>query len=203
MQKKDVQDFIYRNFYLDDALVSCRTSKEAVDLLNRTQSVLYANGKLRLHNFASNNRNVLDSLPQNDLAKDLCNIDLCNDTLPVQRSLGLSSDIETDQFTFRTCKDQNPFTRRGILSVINGLYDPIGFAVQVILKRKLLMKEILSNTTALGWDDPISANFKEPWDSWVQSLSELERVSITRPYSARRLVSCIYSVTHPRTLLVQ
>ena len=181
--EKDVQDFIYKNFYVDDGLVSCRTSEEAVDLLNRTQSVLYANGKLRLHKFASNNRNVLDSLPQNDLAKDLCNIDLCNDTIPVQRSLGLSWDIETDQFTFRPCKDKKPFTRRGILSVINGLYDPIGFAVPVILKGKLLMKEILSNTTALGWDDPIPANFKEPWDSWVQSLSELERVSIRRPYS--------------------
>ena len=67
--------------------------------------------------------------------------------------------------------------------MINGLYDPIGFAVPVILKGELLMKEILSNTTALGWDDPIPANFKEPWDSWVQSLSELERVSIPRPYS--------------------
>ena len=73
--EKDVQDFIYKNFYVDDGLVSCRTSEEAVDLLNRTQSVLYTNGKLRLHKFASNNRNVLDSLPQNDLAKDLCNID--------------------------------------------------------------------------------------------------------------------------------
>lgn len=65
--EKDVQDFIYRNFYVDYGLVSCRTSEEAVDLLNRTQSVLYASGKLRLHKFASNNRNVLDSLPQNDL----------------------------------------------------------------------------------------------------------------------------------------
>lgn len=111
--------------------------------------------------FASNNREVLDSFPQSDLAKYLCNLDLCNDTLPMQRSLGLSWDIETDQFTFSTCKEDKPFTRHGILSVINGLYDPIGFAVPVVLKGKLLMKEMLFSTTSLDLDDPLPKRFKE------------------------------------------
>lgn len=101
----DVYDFIYKNFYVDDGVVSCRTSEEAINLLARTQRVLHDNGKLRLHKFASNNREVLDSFPQRELAKDLCNLDLCNDALPMQRSVGLSWDIETDQFTFRTCKE--------------------------------------------------------------------------------------------------
>lgn len=105
----DVYDFIYKNFYVDDGLVSCRTSEEAINLLARTR-VLHDTGKLRLHKFASNNREVLNSFPQSELAKDLCNLDLCNDALPMQRSLGLSWDIETDQFTFCTCKDKKPFT---------------------------------------------------------------------------------------------
>lgn len=46
----DVQDFIYKNFYVDNGLVSCRTSEEAINLLARTQHVLHDNGKLRLHN---------------------------------------------------------------------------------------------------------------------------------------------------------
>lgn len=101
----DVYDFIYKNFYVDEGVVSCRTSEEAINLLARTQRVLHDNGKLRLHKFASNNREVLDSFPQSELAKDLCNLDLCNDALPMQRSVGLSWDTETDQFTFRTCKE--------------------------------------------------------------------------------------------------
>lgn len=100
----------------------------------------------------------------------------------MKRCLGLSWDTETDQFTFRTCKDKKPFTRRGIL-LINGLYDPIGIAVSVILRGKLLMKEILSSTTALDCDDPLPEMFKSPWDDWVQSLVELERVCIRRQYS--------------------
>lgn len=104
-----------QKFLCGYGLVSCRTPEEAVELLTRTQRVRHDNGKLRLHKFASNNRQVLDSFPQSDLAKDLCNLDLCNDTLPMQRSLGLSWDIETDQFTFSTCKEEKTFTRRGIL----------------------------------------------------------------------------------------
>ncbi|XP_056014959.1 uncharacterized protein LOC130052854 [Ostrea edulis] len=178
-----VQDFIYRNFYVDDGLISCRTFEEAVDLLVRTQRTLHDNGKLRLHKFSSNNREVLDSFPQSELAKDLCNLDLCNDTLQMQRSLGLFWDIETDRFTFCTCKDKKAFTRRGILSVINGLYDPLGFAVPVVLKGTLLMKEILSSTNSLDWDDPVTEFLKNPWDVWVQSLAELEQVCIPRQYS--------------------
>lgn len=83
----------------------------------------------------------------------------------MQRSLGLSWDIETDEFTFSTCKEDKPFTRRGILSVINGLYDPIGFVVIVILKGTLLMKEMLSTTTSLDWDDPLPEKFRESWST--------------------------------------
>lgn len=42
------------------------------------------------------------------------------------------------------------------------------------------MKEILSSTTALDWDDPLPEMFKSPWDDWIQSLVELERVCIRR-----------------------
>lgn len=101
----------------------------------------------------------------------------------MQRSLGLSWDIETDQFTFSICKEEKTFTRRGILSVINGLYDPIGFAVSVVLKGKLLMREMLSSTTSLDWDYPLPEKFKESWSIWVQSLTELESVCIPRQYS--------------------
>lgn len=69
------------------------------------------------------------------------------------------------------------------MSVINGLYDPIGFAVPVVLKGKLLMREMLSSTTSLDWEDPPPEKFNESWSTWVQSLTELESVCIHRQYS--------------------
>lgn len=84
---------------------------------------------------------------------------------------------------FSTFKEEKPIPLRGILSVINGLYNPIGFAVPVILEGKLLMKEILSTTTSLDWDDPLHEKVRESWSTWVQSLTELESVHIPRQYS--------------------
>lgn len=45
------------------------------------------------------------------------------------------------------------------------------------------MKEMLSSTTSLDWDDPLPEKFKESWSTWVQSLTELESVCIPRQYS--------------------
>ena len=42
----------------------------------------------RLHKFASNCLKVLEALPVNDRIKDLKDLDLRQDTMPVQRSLG-------------------------------------------------------------------------------------------------------------------
>lgn len=67
----DIQDFIFQNFYVDDGLISCRTSEEVIDLLRRMQQILHDIGILRLHKFASNNRDVLDAFPQNDRARIL------------------------------------------------------------------------------------------------------------------------------------
>lgn len=44
--------------------------------------------------------------PADDLAKDLKDLDIGKDDLPVQRSLGLSWDINADVFTFKISSDQ-------------------------------------------------------------------------------------------------
>lgn len=71
---------------------------------------------------------VLDAFPPSELAKDLRDLDLCNDALSLQRSICLLWDIDTDQFTFRTSREDKP------LSVINGLFNPIGFTAPVVLR---------------------------------------------------------------------
>ena len=96
----DAADLVNRNFYVDDALKSMPTAKEAIDLLRRTQSML-ATAKLRLHKIASNCSEVMEAFPGQDQASDLRNLDLSKDIVPVQRSLGVSWDLKDDTFTFK------------------------------------------------------------------------------------------------------
>ena len=126
----DIQEFIANDFYVDDGLTSTPTVDKAVSLMRRTQRAFEVNGNLRLHKIASNSKDVMSSFPSEDLAKDLALLDLNKDVLPLQRSLGLNWNLQTDNFTFCVSSEIKPYTRRGVLSTVNSIYDPIGFVAR-------------------------------------------------------------------------
>ena len=85
---------------MDGALISVPFTSEAVDLLTWTKDVLMSVGKIQLHKFASNSGEVMAKLPLEGLSKELTNLDLNTDDLPMHQTLGLIWDLETDSFTF-------------------------------------------------------------------------------------------------------
>lgn len=132
-----VKEFVQRNFYVDDGLVSKPTAEEVVTLVRNTQAAL-ASANLRLHKVVSNSVSVMEAFPTEDLAKDIRSLDLRQDNLPAQRSLGVFWDLETDAFTYKVSIPDKPLTRRGVLSVVNSVYDPLGLAAPVLLHGRLL-----------------------------------------------------------------
>ena len=108
---------------MDGALISVPFTSEAVDLLTWTKDVLMSVGKIRLHKFGSNSGEVMAKFPPEDLSKELKNLDLDTDNLPMQWRLGLNWDLDTDSFTFRVSLKETPFTRRGVLSTVSSLLD--------------------------------------------------------------------------------
>lgn len=113
----DARQFVERQFYVDDGLTSVATSEEA-DLLTRSREML-AESNLRLHKVASNSSQVMEAFPAEDRAKDLKDLDLGVDPLPLQRSLGLFWSLEIGSFTYWMSHEEKPFTRRGVLSTVN------------------------------------------------------------------------------------
>lgn len=53
-----------------------------------------------------------------DLAKELKELDIGEGTLPVQRSLGISWNLDTDSFLFYPSPELKPATKRGMLSTL-------------------------------------------------------------------------------------
>jgi hypothetical protein len=181
----DAREFVERDFYVDDGLKSLPGSKQSIDLLQRTQGML-ATANLRLHKIASNDANVTQAFPSEDRASELCNLDLNNDTKPIQRSLGVYWDLETDTFTFKVSEGNKPFTRRGVLSVINSLFDPLGIVSPVIIKGKMLLRTMsahLKNRQFGDWDEPLPEEHNPAWMEWCQSLSSLQHLKIPRSYT--------------------
>lgn len=180
--------YICCNFYVDDGLALLPTTQGAIDLVKGAQATL-ATAKLRLHKVVSNSAKVMEAFPAEDQAKDVRDLGLRSDTLPVQQSLRVFWDLETDAFTFKVSLPEKPFTRRGVLSIVNSVYYPLGFAVPVMLEgRKILQQLVLmgerraKNKTPLVWDDPLPTTMMNRWTRWRDSLVELEHLSIPHCY---------------------
>lgn len=137
----DAKNFVLRNFYVDDGITSVPTEREAIDLLKHTQ-IMLSKSSLNLHKVASNGASVMEAFPSSERAKDLKDLDFSKDTIPLQRSLGISWNLKTDCFTFKASQDLKPFTRRGILSTVNSLYDPLGFVCPITMQGKALVREL-------------------------------------------------------------
>ncbi|KAL2089355.1 hypothetical protein ACEWY4_014043 [Coilia grayii] len=188
--------FIERNFYVDDGLISLPTEAEAIHLLQTTQALL-SESNLRLHKIASNSINVLKAFPKEDHAENMKDLDLEGDTPHTQRSLGLTWEITTDTFSFQVSDNDKPYTRRGVLSTVNSLYDPLGFAAPVTIYGRLLLREL--SVDSIEWDSPLPENKRMEWETWRHSLKALEELHVPRTYTtqslskARRKEICIFS----------
>ena len=187
-QEPSVQEFVHRNFYVDDGLASFSTPQEAIDVMNKTKNALKSGGNLRLHKIASNSQQVMDAFDNEDLASSLKDLDLRKDEAPLQHSLGLCWDVSTDTFTFEISQEDKAFTKRGVLSVINSIFDPLGFLAPVIIQGRILMRDIMSKT--LEWDEPIPEPARSTWTEWKSSLKDLDELSVPRTIIQGSLSSC-------------
>lgn len=186
----DTRHFVERHFYVDDGLISLPTESAAIDLLKRTCASL-AESNVKLHKIASNSVSVMQAFEPNDLATGIKDLSLDNDTLPTQRSLGLCWDINTDSFTFKVAVNDRPYTRRGVLSVINSIFDPLGLAAPVTIKGRLLLRELASGVQ--DWDTPLPEDKMSMWETWKMSLKDLSSLNVPRCYVPASLSKSTYT----------
>ncbi|XP_066913787.1 uncharacterized protein [Clytia hemisphaerica] len=102
-----------------------------------------AAGGFKLTKVVSNSREVLKSINPTKRGKSIKELDLTTDILPVDRALGVHWCIENDSLGFRVVLKDKPATRRGILSTISSIYDPLGLAAPFVLEGKLLLQRLV------------------------------------------------------------
>ena len=167
---------VERNFYVDDCLKSVKSSELAVSLVNDLCDLL-AKGGFRFTKWQCNRPEVLQSIPEDERAQSMLNLDLLKDALPIQRALGLQWDMESDKFIFDgVLGKEKPTTRRGILSLVSSVYVTLGFLAPVVLHAKKLLQDLCREK--LGWDDPISEVERERWENWKGKLPSLARIAV-------------------------
>ena len=166
---------VLNDFYVDDCLESVKTTEVAKRLVSQLCAIL-AKGGFRLTKWLSNVREVIVSIPEQERAGSVKDIDL--DHLPIERTLGVQWNVEGDSFEFHVVLKQKEETRRGILSMISSIFDPLGFLAPFILLAKLLLQELCRQ--GLDWDQTVSAKDLGLWQDWLADLPKLSEVSIPR-----------------------
>ena len=171
------------NFYVDDLLRSSDSVEEAVELM---KSILKfcSSGGFNLTKFDSSDKELWKFLPadkrlETDSSRDIGKPD------PIERALGVQWCLEADSLSFRISFGDSPLTRRGILSTISSVYDPLGLASPFLLKGRKILQQI----TALkdGWDKPVPSELANRWLLWRTELLKLANLSVRRCYKCDEL----------------
>ena len=123
------------NFYVYDCLASRANEEEAISLISQLSELLQKGG-FNITKWVSNS--VLQTIPQADRAVKSDSLYLPTHN-PDARALGLLWSTKTDTFHFdmfnikKTC-----LNRWQLLSIVNSIYDPLGFLAPIILPMKIL-----------------------------------------------------------------
>ena len=156
---------------------SVATVERLKGLISSTR-LLCQKGGFYLHKFTSNNSEVLNSVPPEDPATDNRNPSLVSNDLAIERALGVHWCIETDTLQFRIELKHKPLSRRGILSTVISIYDPLGLVAPVILQVKRILQELCRD--GIGWDDKVPEDIRPSWERWRSELPVLEKLKVPR-----------------------
>jgi hypothetical protein len=176
-QGTEAGETILKNFYVDDMLQSTDHIQTALEVISKVIKLCNSGG-FNLTKFVSNEETVINSVPptkrSNEPTKEISKDET------IQRALGVHWCLESDVFNFRVNLQDTPLTRRGILSTISSVYDPLGIAGPFLLKGRKILQEI----TALkdGWDNQVPDNLVQLWNAWRIQLPSLQNLKIDRCY---------------------
>jgi len=175
----EVTRTVERNFYVDDVLKSASTQEQAIHLATELVKLLKEGG-FHLSKFSSNSREVLSAVPKNDRADPTLDMDL--DRLPIGRALGIHWDAESDMFQFKSLVTNKPHTKRGVLSIVSSLFDPLGFLAPLTFSVKSLLQDLWR--AAISWDEELPEPYLSQWKKWLQSMPKVVNINIPRCFKS-------------------
>lgn len=172
----DTVSTVEQNFYVDDCLKSTDSVKQAVHLAAQLADLLNQGG-FHLTKWMSNSPEIMKSIPEEEHAKLAPSLDINHDPA-MQRALGLLWDTKLDCLTFSANVEDKPNTKRGMLSTISSIYDPLGLVGPFILRGKALFQTLCR--LKLDWDDAIPTEIDDQWGWWLDDLPSLCNLQVPR-----------------------
>ena len=85
-----------------------------------------------------------------------------------ERALGLIWNIHRDTFTFKSIIKYYSDTKRGMLSLISSIFDPLGILTPCLLQLKRIAQQLWKQY--IDCDEPISNSLLKQWEIWKEDM---------------------------------
>ena len=177
--RPDAVQAIHNNLYMDDYLDSAKTEEEAIKKALAVKDILQK-GDFHLEKWQSNSEKVKNACQQTtgEDKQTEYSLELTHQEIGT-KILGVCWKPTPDILTFIVADvEEVSFTRRGLLSKIMGIFDPLGLASPVTIKAKIGLSEL--GVRGLDWDTVIPEEDQDWWKRWIQWLKQLNSIEIPR-----------------------
>jgi len=172
--------------YVDDICVGADTIPDVLELQSDLISVLGRSG-LELKKWASNTPAVLQAVPAANCVG--APMTFGEDDGYGTKVLGLAWHPDSDYFCCALSLEPSPvFTKRGILSLVARIFDPLGVFGPVVFLAKSIMQRTWRHNIA--WDDPLPADIHADWSAFVLELPSLLNIRVPRHINAHQGAPC-------------
>ena len=101
---------------------------------------LLSTGGFRLTKWLSNSKHILKTLTPAERSPKVVNLDL--NSIPIETARGIIWDLQEDILQIKTINKDSMLIKRGLLSFISSIYDPIGIISPLMLEPKLIIQEL-------------------------------------------------------------
>lgn len=166
---QEAKDFICSNFYVDDGLASFDDPEKARRLICEARTACSI-VNIRLHKFNCNDYSVLKAVAESERSN--------TGTVDIERVLGVEWNLVSDELCYRITLSDKPSTRRGILSCVASIYDPLGLISPFVFIGKKILQDMLLEHK--GWDEPLREDMLARWERWRHSAPELNKIRVSR-----------------------
>ena len=87
-----------------------------------------------------------------------------------------------------------PCTKRGILSAVSSIFDPLRLVAPLLLEGNSILQELCC--LDVKWDDPIPEDVKVRWTKWKAELLQLRSILIPRCYKPENFGCAVGTELH-------
>lgn len=166
-----ISEIIINDFYVDDLLTGGTEINELLEIREKVTSVLASAG-MPLRKWRSNDSQL-------ESGGVLSSKDLNIGTVEPSKTLGLGWITSSDQLCFPIGKSiASCNSKRGILSVIAQIFDPLGLLAPCVIRMKLILQRLWLDK--LSWDDQLSPEVSKIWEDIINNLPLLNNIRVPR-----------------------